>query len=277
MATRFHLGLVHLGVFVCAVAGFAAVTSARSRDHHRHRDGPDGTAFRGAFVQARNAKTKITVSVLSDNAGPLPRSRTCRPATTGCRSRARLQGRPEERHHAHRRSERSRRISPCRRAIVRWSDISMYQGKKLLPEARGKDLLFTHCMACHGFESPHGRGDARRGRLARPRQLHDATPWASSSCDRSFGFTDQKAEDIVYYINHVFGEDSMLPKSPADLPQYKDDGAPVQRRGAQDRLRRIRDARARTACRGARIPTRTARSGFPYYGARQQDRAARSR
>src|SRR4051812_33141997 len=31
--------------------------------------GPDGAAFRAAFVQARNAKTKITVSVLSDNQG----------------------------------------------------------------------------------------------------------------------------------------------------------------------------------------------------------------
>src|SRR5258708_6418394 len=37
--------------------------------------------------------------------------------------------------------------------MVRWSDISMHQGKKLLPEARGKEELFTHCMACHGFES----------------------------------------------------------------------------------------------------------------------------
>ena len=32
-------------------------------------------------------------------------------------------------------------------------DISMHQGKKLLPEGRGKEELFTHCMACHGFES----------------------------------------------------------------------------------------------------------------------------
>src|SRR5258707_13684945 len=31
--------------------------------------GPDGAPFRGAFVQARNAATKITVSVLSDTAG----------------------------------------------------------------------------------------------------------------------------------------------------------------------------------------------------------------
>src|SRR5215467_1060699 len=31
--------------------------------------GPDGKPFRGAFVQTRNLKTKITVSVLSDNTG----------------------------------------------------------------------------------------------------------------------------------------------------------------------------------------------------------------
>src|SRR5436309_7694990 len=31
--------------------------------------GPDGQPFRAAFVQARNAKSKITVSVLSDNQG----------------------------------------------------------------------------------------------------------------------------------------------------------------------------------------------------------------
>jgi len=29
-------------------------------------------------------------------------------------------------------------------------------------------------------------------------------------------FTDQKADDIVFYLNHVFGEESVLPKSPAD-------------------------------------------------------------
>src|ERR1700693_732504 len=31
--------------------------------------GPDGAPFRGAFVQARNAATKITVRVLSDTPG----------------------------------------------------------------------------------------------------------------------------------------------------------------------------------------------------------------
>src|SRR5271169_1280973 len=31
--------------------------------------GPDGAPFRGAFIQAQNKKTKITVSVLSDKDG----------------------------------------------------------------------------------------------------------------------------------------------------------------------------------------------------------------
>ena len=31
--------------------------------------GPDGAPFRGAFVQARHAGLKMTVSVLSDNQG----------------------------------------------------------------------------------------------------------------------------------------------------------------------------------------------------------------
>jgi hypothetical protein len=29
----------------------------------------------------------------------------------------------------------------------------MYQGIQLLPEERGKNLFFIHCMACHGFET----------------------------------------------------------------------------------------------------------------------------
>ena len=44
--------------------------------------------------------------------------------------------------------------------------------------------------------------------------------------DPRFGFNEQKSEDVVYYLNHVFGEDLVLPKSPADLPKYKDEVRP---------------------------------------------------
>ena len=51
------------GVFAFAPSGAEAATISGTVA------GPDGAAFRGAFVQARNAKTKIMVSVLSDRDG----------------------------------------------------------------------------------------------------------------------------------------------------------------------------------------------------------------
>ena len=61
--TRLKLG------FVLAMAGCAAVSAADAATIAGTVTGPDGKGFRGAFVQARNLKTKITVSVLSDNQG----------------------------------------------------------------------------------------------------------------------------------------------------------------------------------------------------------------
>ena len=56
---------VSLGVlgFVVAVSAADAATITGTVT------GPDGAPFRGAFVQARNAKMKMTVSVLTDKAG----------------------------------------------------------------------------------------------------------------------------------------------------------------------------------------------------------------
>ena len=34
--------------------------------------------------------------------------------------------------------------------------------------------------------------------------------------------TDQDADDIASYLTSLFGPDSVLPKSPADMPGYKD-------------------------------------------------------
>src|SRR5215471_16354 len=58
--TRLMLGV---GSIVAAMSGADAATITGTVT------GPDGKPFRGAFVQARNLKTKITVNVLSDNAG----------------------------------------------------------------------------------------------------------------------------------------------------------------------------------------------------------------
>src|SRR4051794_16872584 len=58
MGSFTRIALIGTVVFATSVADAATITGTVK--------GPDGQAFRGAFVQARNAKTKITVSVLSD-------------------------------------------------------------------------------------------------------------------------------------------------------------------------------------------------------------------
>ncbi len=80
-------------------------------------------------------------------------------------------------------------------------------------------------MACHGFESRMAAvvrdEDGWRDRV---NYMRDAMGFFLMN--PRFGFNDQKSESVVYYINKMFGEDSTLPKSPADLPQYKNEVRP---------------------------------------------------
>src|SRR5205814_9969303 len=107
-----------------------------------------------------------------------------------------------------------------KKGTVRWTDISILQGIELMPDARGKKVLMEDCMSCHGFQSKMAATvrdlDGWRDRVEFMREA-----MRSSLADRR-GFSDQQAEDVVFYLNHVFGENSVLPKSPADLPYYKD-------------------------------------------------------
>ena len=191
--------------------------------------GPDGKPFRGAFVQARNLMTKITVSVLSDNAG---KYRVENLPAGDYRLQMRAVGfkaDPKSGITLAAEENRTQDLS-LQQGVVRWSDISMHQGKKLLPEARGKEELFAHCMACHGFESRMAAvvrdEDGWRDRVGYMREA-----MGFFIMDRRFGFNDQKFENVVYYINQMFGEDSKLPKSPADLPQYQSEVRPISDEG----------------------------------------------
>ena len=95
------LGILGL-VFAFAAADAATVTGTVK--------GPDGAAFRGAFVQARNAKTKVTVSVLSDNQGRY-RVRICRRRLSAqIRAPGFSAADPQEWPRAHRRPERHARF-----------------------------------------------------------------------------------------------------------------------------------------------------------------------
>jgi virginiamycin B lyase len=181
--------------------------------------GPDGAPFRGAFVQARHAALKMTVSVLTDNQG-----------------RYVAENLPEGDYRVGVRAigfktdlKTGVKLSADQNASfdfalastpVRWSDISIYQGLELLPEARGKKTLFDNCLSCHGFQSRMAATvrdeDGWRDRVSFMREA-----MRSSLADRQ-GFSDQQAEDVISYLTTMFGENSPLPKSPADLPAYRD-------------------------------------------------------
>src|SRR3954470_8409106 len=137
-------GILGFFVFAPSFADAASITGTVK--------GSDGAGFRGAFVQARNAKTKITVSVLSDSQG---RYRVENLPEGDYRLQIRAPGyRAEPRNSLTLTSDQNATHDfALQKGQVRWSDTSMYQGIQLLPEARGKNLFFVHCMACHGFES----------------------------------------------------------------------------------------------------------------------------
>ena len=57
----------------------------------------------------------------------------------------------------------------------------LLSGAVLLPDARGKKTLFDNCMSCHGLQSKMAATRSRRGRLARPRELHARSDGAPRS------------------------------------------------------------------------------------------------
>ncbi len=177
--------------------------------------GPDGSPLEGAFVQAQDTKTKITVSVLSDTHGQyrLP----ALPAADYA-LRAKAVGYSSA-------PDRVAKIDPSQNAsinftlqkgAVRWSDLSLYQGRKLLPEGKGKDVLFERCFTCHGFQSRMASTVRdEEGWRDVVQRMRDKMRYALAD-----EMTDQHAADVSVYLHSVFGEKPLLPRSPSDAPAY---------------------------------------------------------
>ena len=182
--------------------------------------GPDGAPFKHAFVQARQAQMHMTVSVLSDKDGHF----TAPDLPAGdYRIAIRAPGfRADAKTGITLTADQNLTADfALKKGEVRWADLSIWQGEKLLPEHKGKALLMGLCMACHGFQSRMASvsrdEDGWRDRVNYMRK--DMGFFVS---DPRFGVTDQKAEEVVQYLASMFSEDSVLPKSPADLPKYKE-------------------------------------------------------
>jgi len=210
------LGVLTLALIPVSFAHGATVTGTVK--------GPDGAPFRGAFVQAQNTSTKIMVSVLSDRNG---RYRIENLPTGAYQLQVKAAGyrsdpRPGVSLTA---TQNATSEFALQKDMVRWSDLSSYQGVRLFPGAqgnqvlRGKEILANRCFACHGFET----------RMASVK--HDKDAWIDRVnymrgtmhffLDSAQPFSDQDADDVASYIDLLFGENSVLPPSPADMPAYK--------------------------------------------------------
>ncbi len=182
--------------------------------------GPDGKPFMGAFVVAENPQTKMTVSVLSNaqgryHIGNLPAATyKVEIASIGYasdpRTEVRLAG-----------DQKASFDFVLRKVKVRWSDLSTYQGRQLLPKTgkhdlSHRDILFTTCFqSCHSFQKRMAvESWDEAGWRARVTYMRDVMMEGRK-------FSDELLEDFTSYLTTAFGRDSPKPASPEDMPEYK--------------------------------------------------------
>ena len=203
------LGFVSALVLVGSVAFGATVTGTVR--------GSNGAPFKGAFVQVQNKNTKIAYYVLSGKDGQYRADNL--PAGEYQLSVRAIGYKADPRTGINLKANQIASFDfALQQGMVRWSDLSYYHGKKLFPPGRGGDEFIGTCFGCHGFETRMAavRRDAD-GWTDRVAYMRDITHFATWE-----GFTDQKAADIAAYINSIFGDGEAIPKSPADIPVYKE-------------------------------------------------------
>jgi virginiamycin B lyase len=205
---RNFLAVIGLCIFFSS-ASFAATLGGTVK-------GPDGAPFEGAFVQARNAKTHMSFIVLSDSQG---RYRVDKLPAGDYQVTSRATGfRNEARQTLTLTADQDASLDVAlEKTAIRWSELSIYQAKQLLPASAGKDALFARCFICHGFQTRMAsmRRDAD-GWQDRVQFMRDAMHFSLG-----WRFTDKNAADVAAFLNSSFGTDATLAKSPADLPEYK--------------------------------------------------------
>ena len=208
--------LALLGFALCfAASGIAATLSGTVK-------GPDGAPVEGAFVQAQNSKTKISIFVLSDHEGHY---RVEKLPAGEYRVQVKASGmRADPKSGVALTADQSVALDfALQTGMVRWNELSIYQAKQLWPEENAKQIIFTKCFICHGFQTRMAsvRRDAD-GWKDRVQFMRDAMHFSLS-----YRINDQDAAVVAAYLNKLYGEDSEFPKSPADLPGYKATVRPV--------------------------------------------------
>jgi len=178
---------------------------------------PDGTPLEDAFVQAQNAKTRMTFMAVSDAQG---RYRIEKIIPGEYRVTVRAVGYrvdPQTGINLAETDNKSIDIA-LQKGTVRWNDLSIDQARALLPPGDGKTVLFTRCFICHGFQTRMAAVQRDLdGWKDRVQYMRDAMHFSLS-----WRLSDQNANDVATYLDNAFGAEATLPRSPADLPGYKD-------------------------------------------------------
>ena len=183
--------------------------------------GTEGAPFPGAFVEAQNTKTRITTIVLSDSHGQY---RIPNVAAGEYRVQIRAVGFLADPRTGVKLTgnQKASYDFALQKGMVHWNDISLSQARQLWPPATGKDLIVQNCNDCHLFQT-------RMASVTRDADgWRDRVEYMRTSEHYGLSYiTDQEAADIASYLTKLFGPESVLPKSPADMPGYKDTVRPV--------------------------------------------------
>ena len=193
----------------------ALVGAARAATVTGTVTGPDGKGFRAAFVQAQNLKTKITRSVLSQNDGSY-RIKDLPAGDYEVRIKAAGYENAETSKVTLAGDASATKAFALKRGKVSWADLSFEQARKLLPDEKGKSVLWGSCFACHGYETRmYGRGFGLS-------DFQDRVTYMMTTMHYFLAgrVSEQDQKDVANYMNDMFGKDSKLAKSPEDMPKY---------------------------------------------------------
>ena len=184
--------------------------------------GSDGAPFQGAFVEAQNVKTKINVIVLSDRQGQY---RIENLPAGDYRLQIRAVGfKADPITGVNLAADKKASYDfALQQGMVHWNDISFYQARQLWPAGKGKDLIVARCGSCHLFQTRMASvtrdADGWRDRLQFMRTvLH-------------VNVSEPDSDEIASYLTTLFGPDSVLPKSPAEMPAYQATLRPLESDG----------------------------------------------
>ena len=183
--------------------------------------GPDGKPQMGVFVVAQDAKTQKTISVLSNEQGRFhigglaAATYNVQIKTIGFKSDA----------HRGVAVSGDQNLSydfKLQKRPVEWSELSTYQGRKLLPKTDDhklthQDPFFVTCFqSCHSFQNRMAVG------VRDYDGWYDRVKYMSDTVMAGEGrrITPKEMEDYAKYLTVLFGPESPKPESPEAMPEY---------------------------------------------------------